>query len=54
MLPLLNSGKVELLDHPRLVSQLYGLERRTGKRSISEFFNSIGPKQTVSFRGGGH
>jgi hypothetical protein len=36
-LPLLNSGKIELLDHPRLVSQLCGLERRTarsGKDSI--------------------
>jgi hypothetical protein len=37
LLPLLNSGKVELLDHPRLVAQLCGLERRTarsGKDSI--------------------
>jgi hypothetical protein len=36
-LPLLNSGKVELLDHPRLITQLCGLERRTarsGKDSI--------------------
>ena len=31
MLPLLNSGKVELLDHPRLISQLCGLERRTAR-----------------------
>ena len=28
-LPLINSGRVELLDHPRLVAQLCGLERRT-------------------------
>jgi len=37
LLPLVNSGKVELLDHPRLVGQLCGLERRTarsGKDSI--------------------
>jgi hypothetical protein len=37
LLPLVNSGKVELLDHPRLVAQLCGLERRTarsGKDSI--------------------
>jgi hypothetical protein len=37
LLPLLNSGKVQLLDNPRLVSQLVGLERRTsraGKDSI--------------------
>ena len=36
-LPLLNSGKVQLLDLPRLQVQLIGLERRTargGKDSI--------------------
>jgi hypothetical protein len=36
-LPLINSGKIELLDNPRLTSQLCGLERRTarsGKDSI--------------------
>jgi hypothetical protein len=36
-LPMLNSGQVELLDHPQLVSQLCALERRTargGKDSI--------------------
>jgi len=31
MLPLLNSGRVELLDHSRLVAQLCGLERRTAR-----------------------
>jgi hypothetical protein len=33
----LNSGRIELLDHPRLVAQLCGLERRTarsGKDSV--------------------
>lgn len=30
-LPLINSGKVQLLDHPRLVNQLVGLERRSGR-----------------------
>jgi hypothetical protein len=37
LLPALNSGKVELLDHKRLLAQLLGLERRTsrsGKDSI--------------------
>jgi hypothetical protein len=29
-LPKLNSGAVELLDHPKLLAQLAGLERRTG------------------------
>jgi hypothetical protein len=31
LLPLLNSGQVDLLDHKRLISQLCGLERRTGR-----------------------
>jgi hypothetical protein len=30
-LPLVNSGRVELLDHPRLMAQLAGLERRTAR-----------------------
>jgi hypothetical protein len=30
-LPLLNSGKVELLDHSRLISQFLSLERRTSR-----------------------
>jgi hypothetical protein len=37
LLPLLNSGRIELLDHQRLINQLIGLERRTsraGKDSI--------------------
>jgi hypothetical protein len=31
MLPLLNSGRVELLDVPRLAAQLCGLERRSAR-----------------------
>jgi hypothetical protein len=31
LLPLLNSGKTELLDLPRLTNQLIGLERRTAR-----------------------
>jgi hypothetical protein len=31
LLPGLNSGKCSLLDHPRLVAQLLGLERRTAR-----------------------
>jgi hypothetical protein len=30
-LPLLDSNRIELLDHPRLVAQLCGLERRTAR-----------------------
>ena len=32
-LPRINSGSVELLDHPRLIAQLVGLERRTTRGS---------------------
>lgn len=32
LLPMINSGRVRLLDHPRLISQLCGLERRSGGR----------------------
>jgi hypothetical protein len=31
MLPLLNSGRLSLLDNPKLISQLCGLERRTAR-----------------------
>jgi hypothetical protein len=31
LLPVLNSSRVELLDHPRLVAQPCGLERRTAR-----------------------
>jgi hypothetical protein len=31
LLPLLNSGRVELLDHKRLIAQLCTLERRTAR-----------------------
>jgi hypothetical protein len=31
VLPLLNSQQVALLEHPRLVAQLYSLERHTGR-----------------------
>lgn len=43
VLPLINSGKVELLDNPRLITQLCGLERRTrsgGKDIIDHAPNS--------------
>jgi hypothetical protein len=31
VLPALNSGRVELLDHPKMLAQLCGLERRTAR-----------------------
>ena len=39
LLPVINSGRVSLLDHPKLVSQLCALERRTA-RSGRDSMNS--------------
>ena len=44
LLPLLNSGKVELLDHPRLSAQIVGLERRTAR----------GGRDSIDHSPGGH
>jgi len=44
VLPLLNSGRVELLDHPRLQAQLLSLERRTAR----------GGRDTIDHALGGH
>jgi hypothetical protein len=44
LLPTLNSGRVELLDHPRLVAQLCGLERRTAR----------GGRDSIDHAPGGH
>jgi len=35
LLPALNSGRLELLDHPRLINQLCNLERRTTRSGRS-------------------
>jgi hypothetical protein len=43
-LPLLNSGRVRLLDNARLVSQLVGLERRTAR----------GGRDVIDHAPGGH
>lgn len=43
-LPLLNSGRTELLDNPRLVNQLCGLERRTSR----------GGRDSIDHPPGGH
>lgn len=43
-LPMLNSGRVELLDNKRLRAQLVGLERRTAR----------GGKDSIDHRPGGH
>jgi hypothetical protein len=41
-LPLVNAGRVELLDQPRLVSQLLGLERRTARSGRESIDHSPG------------
>ena len=43
-MPLLNSNRIELLDHPRLVAQLCGLERRTTR----------GGRDSIDHAPGGH
>jgi hypothetical protein len=44
LLPLVNAGRCELLDHPRLAAQLVGLERRVAR----------GGKDSVDHAPGGH
>jgi hypothetical protein len=47
-LPLLNSGKVELLDHSRLVQQLCSLERRTARGGRDSIDHAIGSHDDVA------
>jgi len=47
LLPLLNSGRVELLDHQRLVAQLCGLERRTSRAGKDSIDHPPGSKDDV-------
>jgi hypothetical protein len=44
MLPLINSRRIDLLDHPRLISQLCSLERRTAR----------GGRDSIDHPPGGH
>lgn len=44
LLPMINSGNVRLLDHPKLMAQLVGLERRTAR----------GGRDSIDHRPGGH
>jgi hypothetical protein len=48
LLPLLNSGRVELLDHPRLINQLVGLERRTARSGKDSIDHSPGAKDDIA------
>lgn len=47
-LPLLNSGRVELLDHPRLAAQLCGLERRTARGGRDSIDHAPGAHDDVA------
>ena len=47
-LPLLNTGKVELLDDKRLVSQLCGLERRTARGGRDSIDHAPGAHDDVA------
>ena len=44
LLPTINSGRVALLDHPRLINQLIGLERRAAR----------GGRDSIDHAPGGH
>jgi hypothetical protein len=47
LLPLLNSGRVELLEHPRLTAQLCALERRTARGGKDSVDHSPGAHDDV-------
>ena len=47
-LPILNSGKVRLLDHPKLVSQLCALERRTARGGRDSIDHAPGAHDDVA------
>ena len=48
LLPLLNSGNAELLDVPRLTSQLCGLERRTARGGRDSIDHTPGAKDDLA------
>jgi hypothetical protein len=48
VLPMLNSGKVELLDLPRLTAQLCGLERRTARSGRDSIDHAPGSHDDIA------
>lgn len=48
LLPMLNSRKVELLDHPKLIAQLSGLERRTARSGRNSIDHAPGAHDDVA------
>ena len=49
LLPAINSGQLELLDHPRLINQLCGLERRTARSGRDSIDHAPGLHDNVAF-----
>jgi hypothetical protein len=48
LLPLLNSARIELLDHNKLVNQLTGLERRTARGGRDSIDHSPGAHDDIA------
>jgi hypothetical protein len=48
LLPLLNSRRIQLLDHPRLISQLCGLERRTSRGCRDSIDSAPGAHEDIA------
>lgn len=48
LLPLVNASRVELLDHPRLIAQLIGLERRTARGGRDSIDHAPGSHDDVA------
>jgi hypothetical protein len=53
VLPLLNAGRVELLDHQKLIAQLCGLERRTARGGKDSIDHAPGAHDDVANAVGG-
>lgn len=47
-LPLLNSGRIDLLDNPRLVAQLVGLERHTARSGREAIDHAVGAHDDIA------
>ncbi len=47
-LPILNSGRADLLDHTRLVSQISGLERRTARGGRDSIDHALGAHDDIA------
>jgi hypothetical protein len=48
MLPALNAKRAELLNHPRLVSQLCGLERKVARSGKDSIHHAPGARDDVA------